>query len=80
MKRLQFITSFGAMAATCALSWSRTGLAQLATGSPLAARARQPAMPDTAISIAAKPDNPANALDPLLQQAQALGAPMAAVA
>ena len=65
------------MAATCALSWSRTALAQLATGS-LLVRAQQPATPDT--PIAAKPDNPANGLDPLLQQAQALGAPMAAVA
>ena len=52
----------------------------VATGSPLAARAQQPAMPAAAASIAAKPDNPANALDALLQQAQALGAPMAAVA
>ncbi|MGB9389675.1 MAG: murein L,D-transpeptidase catalytic domain-containing protein [Xanthobacteraceae bacterium] len=77
MKRRQFATSFGAMAATCALSWSRTALAQLATGS-LLVRAQQPATPDT--PIAAKPDNPANGLDPLLQQAQVLGAPMAAVA
>ena len=33
-----------------------------------------------AASIAARPDNPANGLDPFLQQAQALGAPMAALA
>jgi len=37
-------------------------------------------MPAAVAPTAAKPDNPANALDPLLQQAQALGAPMAAVA
>jgi hypothetical protein len=48
----------------------------VATGSPLAARAQQPAMP----AAAAKPDNPTNALDALLQHARALGAPMAAVA
>jgi hypothetical protein len=50
-----------------------------ATASPLAAGAQQLAMP-AAAPIAAKPDNPANGLDPLLQQAQALGAPMAALA
>jgi hypothetical protein len=33
-----------------------------------------------ALPSSAKPDNPANGLDPLLQQAQTLGAPMAAVA
>src|SRR5499427_4706404 len=49
-----------------------------ATTSPLAARAQRPAT--DAASIAAKPDNPANELDPILQQAQALGAPMAALA
>src|SRR6516164_8035138 len=49
-----------------------------ATTRPLATRAQQPAM--GAASIAARPDNPANGLDPFLQQAQALGAPMAALA
>ena len=49
-----------------------------ATTPPLATRAQQPAM--GAASIAARPDNPANGLDPFLQQAQALGAPMAALA
>src|SRR6516165_7800034 len=53
-----------------------SGLA--ATTPPLATRAQQPAM--GAASIAARPDNPANGLDPFLQQAQALGAPMAALA
>src|SRR4029077_1956519 len=46
---------------------------------PLAARA-QPSAPRAATApIAAKSDNPANGLDPILQQAQALGAPMAAL-
>jgi len=51
-----------------------------ASALPVCARAQQPAMPAAVAPTAAKPDNPANALDPLLQQAQALGAPMAAVA
>jgi L,D-transpeptidase catalytic domain len=67
MKRRQFISCLGAAAALTALPWSRT------------ARAQQPA-PAGAVPPAAKPDNPANALDPLLTQAQGLGAPMAAVA
>jgi len=50
-----------------------------ATGSPLLARAQQPAMPGSGSTVA-KPDNSANGLDPVLQQTQALGAPMAAVA
>src|SRR5215831_16156697 len=53
-------------------------LSGVAATSPLAARAQRPAT--DAASIAAKPDNPANELDPILQQAQALGAPMAALA
>jgi hypothetical protein len=47
---------------------------------PLAARAQQAAMPSGALPSSAKPDNPANGLDPFLQKAQTLGAPMAAVA
>jgi len=47
---------------------------------PLAGRAQRPALPATVAPIATKPDNPTNGLDPILQQAQALGAPMAAVA
>ena len=68
MKRRQFITCFGATLAANTLTCS------------LAARAQQSAMPSGALPSSAKPDNPANGLDPLLQQAQALGAPMAAVA
>ena len=67
MKRRQFITCFGATVAANTLTWSLT------------ARAQQPAMPSGALPSSAKPDNPANGLDPL-QQAQTLGAPMAAVA
>ena len=51
-----------------------------ASALPVCARAQQPAIPAAVVPTAAKPDNPANALDPLLQQAQALGAPMAALA
>src|SRR5215470_262619 len=47
-----------------------------ATASPLLTRAQQPGSGSTV----AKPDNSANGLDPVLQQTQALGAPMAAVA
>jgi L,D-transpeptidase catalytic domain len=67
MKRRQFITCFGATLAANTLSWSR------------AARAQLSAMPSGALPSSAKPDDLANGLDPLLQQAQALGAPMAAV-
>jgi hypothetical protein len=68
MKRRQFITCFGSTVAANTLTWSLT------------ARAQQPTMPSGALPSSAKPDNPANGLDPLLQQAQTLGAPMAAVA
>jgi L,D-transpeptidase catalytic domain len=51
-----------------------------AAASPLAARAQPPAPPAATAPIAAKPDNPAKGLDPILQQAQAVGAPMAAIA
>lgn len=51
-----------------------------AAASPLAARAQLPAMPAATAPIAAKSDNPANSLDPILQRAQALGAPVAALA
>ena len=67
MKRRQFITYFGATLAANTLSWSR------------AARAQLSAMPSGALASSTKPDDPANGLDPLLHQAQALGAPMAAV-
>ena len=67
MKRRQFITCFGATVAANTLSWSR------------AVRAQQSAMPSGPLPSSAKPDNPANELDPFLQQAQTLGAPMAAV-
>jgi hypothetical protein len=46
---------------------------------PLDARAQQKAQPAAATAGSAKPDDAANGLDSLLQQAQALGAPMAAV-
>jgi hypothetical protein len=72
MKRRRFITCFGATFAAGALSWSRTVRAQ---GSSMSAGAAPTAAkPDN------KPDNPPNGADALLQQAQALGAPMAAVA
>ena len=67
MKRRQFITCFGATLAANTLTWSRAALAQQSA-------------PSGALPSSAKPDNPANGLDPLLQQAQTLGAPMAAVA
>jgi hypothetical protein len=67
MKRRQFITCFGATLAANTLSWSRSARAQLS------------AMLSGALPSSAKPDDSANGLDPLLQQAQALGAPMAAV-
>ena len=51
-----------------------------AAASPLDGRAQQPAMPAATAPIATKPDYPASGLDPILQQAQALGAPMAAAA
>ena len=68
MKRRQFITCFGATLAANTLTWLR------------AVRAQQSAMPSGALPSSAKPDDPANGLDPLLQQAQTLGAPMDAVA
>src|SRR5207248_8252111 len=68
MKRRQLVTSLGAMVAATTLSWSRLGHAQ------------QRPTPDGAAPTATKPDNQANGADPLLQQAQALGAPMAALA
>ena len=51
-----------------------------AAASPLAARAQPPAPPAADAPIAAKSDNPASGFDPILQQAQAVGAPMAALA
>ncbi len=48
--------------------------------SPFAARAQQPAAPATTVPSVAKSGNPANGADAVQQQAQALGAPMAAVA
>jgi L,D-transpeptidase-like protein len=51
-----------------------------ASALPLAAYAQQSTLPAGAVPTAAKPDTPANPLDPLLAQAQALGAPMTAVA
>jgi hypothetical protein len=50
-----------------------------ATAAPLAARAQQPALRPAVTPITAKTDNAATGLDPILQQAQALGAPMAAI-
>jgi hypothetical protein len=50
-----------------------------ASALPLAAAAQQLPAPAVAVPTTAKPDAPANPLDPLLAQAQALGAPMAAV-
>jgi L,D-transpeptidase catalytic domain len=72
MKRRHFITCFGAMFVANSLSWPRTGHAQLTTNRP------RMAVP-LAAKLDNKPDIPASELDPLLQQAQALGAPMAAV-
>ena len=68
MERRQFISCFGATLAANTLSWSRAARAQLSV------------MPSGALPSSAKPDDPANGFDPLLQQAQTLGAPMAAVA
>src|ERR1700745_391858 len=51
-----------------------------AAASPLAARAQPPAPTAADAPIAAKADHPADGLDPILQQAQAAGAPMAALA
>jgi hypothetical protein len=51
-----------------------------AAASPFAAHAQPPAPPAATAPIAAKPNNPGNGLDPILQQAQALGAPIAALA
>jgi hypothetical protein len=63
MKRRQFITCFGATLAAKTLTLS------------LAALAQQSAMPSGALPSSANPDNPANGLDPLLQQASALARP-----
>src|SRR5262249_57958164 len=70
--RCRLMTCFGRPVAAVALAWSHAGRAQ---------RAATPAgaVPNTA-KRDDKPDNPPSGLDPLLQQAQALGAPMAAVA
>src|SRR5262249_34680611 len=68
MKRRQFITCFGATLAANTLTWS------------LAARTHQSPLPSGPLSSSAKPANPPNGPDPLLRQAQTLGAPMAAVA
>jgi len=67
---------FGATVVAGALSWSRTGCAQpAATPAGAVPSATKPSnKPDN------KTDNPPNELDPLLRQAQALGAPMAAIA
>jgi hypothetical protein len=51
-----------------------------ASALPLAATAQQPPSSAGAVPSAAKPDTPANPPDPVLARAQALGAPMAAVA
>jgi hypothetical protein len=51
-----------------------------AAASPFAARAQRPAPPAADAPIAAKSDNSASGLDPTLRQAQAVGAPMAALA
>jgi hypothetical protein len=50
------------------------------TAPPLFAYAQQPAPPAATGRVAAKADNPPSGLEPILQRAQALGAPMAAVA
>jgi len=66
-------------------SSTRRGVFKLLGGAalsalPLVASAQQPSSPAAAVPTAAKPDTAANSLDPVLAQAQALGAPMAAVA
>jgi len=68
MKRRQFIACFGATLAANPLTWL------------LAARAQRSVMPSGALPSSANPDNPPYGLDPLLQQARTLSAPMAAVA
>jgi L,D-transpeptidase catalytic domain len=64
MRRREFFKLFG----SAILAW------------PHVAPAQQSAMPAAAAPIAGKLDDPAIGLDPILQQAQTLGAPMAAVA